>query len=110
MILFTESSDDIENMTDEEEEDVDIDDYDDEEIEENEDTNNVNVIVRKRDDDSEDESDGNNLFDGQSHKESLQKLRKTDPEFYKFLEENDRKLLDFNASDSEDDDEEELCH
>lgn len=49
----------------------------------------------------------------ETHRKSLQKLRETDPEFYKFLEENDRKLLKFDVSDEEldgEDEEQEKTH
>lgn len=52
-------------------------------------------------------SDNSNVFDDYTHKRSLERLRDTDPEFYKFLEQNDRKLLQFNVSDSENEDQDE---
>ncbi|KAJ8726485.1 hypothetical protein PYW07_001183 [Mythimna separata] len=56
-------------------------------------------------------SDSEEELDPETHKKSLEKLKKTDPDFYNFLEENDENLLNFDvdsgddASDKEDGDE-----
>lgn len=71
------------------------DDSEDEEISKDETTKKSNVEKSKK-----------SLSKQQDDiKESLESLKETDPEFYEYLKQNDQNLLDFQASDLSDDDE-----
>lgn len=68
----------------------------------------------KNKDENADEDEANSSesdMDPVEHKKSLMKLKQTDPEFYTYLKENDKNLLEFNISDDDgmddDDDDEE---
>lgn len=49
-----------------------------------------------------DSDSGESDMDPTEHKKSLKNLAEMDPEFYAFLEKNDKQLLDFNLSDDDD--------
>uniref|UniRef100_A0A8D8YF06 Nucleolar complex protein 2 homolog n=1 Tax=Cacopsylla melanoneura TaxID=428564 RepID=A0A8D8YF06_9HEMI len=51
----------------------------------------------------ENEKGEEDVGDSKGHKKSLKKLKNMDPEFYKYLQQNDKELLDFEASSDEDD-------
>ncbi|KAI9057554.1 Noc2-domain-containing protein [Trametes sanguinea] len=56
-------------------------------------------------DDNESFADVDDLDDGEAHLMELSKLAEKDPEFYKYLQENDRELLEFNPDDANVEDE-----
>lgn len=53
-----------------------------------------------------DDGKGSKKLTAKKHKLDLQKLKETDPEFFSFLKENDRELLEFDDSDEEQSDSE----
>ncbi|XP_067008796.2 nucleolar complex protein 2 isoform X2 [Anabrus simplex] len=74
------------------------------------DTNNDHHV--SEDDENGDVDDGDDdtgsfVLDAHSHKKSLQNLRDLDPEFYEYLSQNDKSLLEFSGSEDESGDKEE---
>jgi len=54
------------------------------------------------DDDDDDDTLGGGTLKISKHKRDMEKLKESDPEFFKFLQSTDKELLDFEASDEED--------
>lgn len=50
------------------------------------------------------ESDSEEELDAEAHKKGLENLKNVDPDFFKYLEMNDDKLLDFNVDDDDESD------
>nr|SVE74070.1 EOG090X02MG [Daphnia barbata] len=89
---------DIGSEEEEIDEDSNIDEGDDEMDEGDEE---MDETSQDSEDASGADSDGDTAVT--KHKKTLGKLKNTDPEFYQFLSENDRELLEFGSSDSDDD-------
>lgn len=65
------------------------------------------AISNGKDENMEDDDDARSSesdMDPAEHKKSLMKLKHTDPEFYSYLKQNDKNLLEFNVSDDDDND------
>nr|CAG4638311.1 EOG090X02MG [Cyclestheria hislopi] len=110
----TEENDEEEDVEDEDnecDEEADSENEDNDSSEEADSENEVNDGEEEADEEDDDDNDSDsNAFVGsevKKHKATLEKLKTDDPEFYKFLSENDRELLEFDTSDSEDDNEKE---
>ncbi|CAE7228516.1 unnamed protein product [Rhizoctonia solani] len=71
-----------------------------EEQEEESDEEDIESLGSIEDEDDQDE--------GKTHAMDLAQLQKTDPEFYKYLQDNDRELLDFNPDEMEFEDDEDM--
>ncbi|KZC06791.1 PREDICTED: nucleolar complex protein 2 homolog [Dufourea novaeangliae] len=65
----------------------------------NDNNDEVEESIHNDDPESSDED-----VDPIQHKKSLMKLKQTDPEFYSYLKENDKSLLEFNISDDDNND------